>query len=269
LFAAAVVCTLAVAGSARGEMVLYRETFGNDASAGFREAADYGWQCYYGTFGRPVGAYDGTQSPPPVYRHTVTDLPGRPAGLPGINAGATFGTDGGFWAFEQTWPYNAGRLLLFTDEYAINRATWAVSAASWHQGNDNDAEPAESRVAIRIGGQWYASTQVFTGADVPPGAFGSSPSVAHHMLPFTSAAAAWRPLIFDPDVLLQLTLEEQLAAPLPDGDITAFGLYIRQNGSDFQAVDTFQIEAMVIPEPVTAALLGVGLSALLLRRRRH
>jgi hypothetical protein len=249
--------------------VLYRECFGNDllGPTNYRSPADYQWQTVQGGFGLAASVYTGTEVPVPSYHQSVTNEPGRPQDLDNVNAGASFSQANGFYAFGAVYPAYTDRILLFTDEYALDRSVWNVTAVSWRQGNDLDIDPAETRVAVRIAGTWYVSTQAFTSADMPQGQFAASPNAVQHTFLFDTAADAWRPLLFTPAAVLQLTLDEQLAAPLPDGDITAFGLYVWEKGARYNAIDTLQVDGLLVPEPATMATLGAGLG-LLLRRRR-
>jgi len=269
LFTAAVVCALlASCGVASADVVLYRECFGNNnvGPTNYRDPADYGWACYYGGFGLPAEAWTGTEDPVPLHRHLVTNEPGRPQDLDNVSAGASDSQTHGFYAYGDAWPYNADRMLIFTEEFTVERSTYLVTSISWRQGNDNDIDLAENRVVVRIGGAWYATSAVFTNEDVPEGEFGTHANVVHHTLAFSADATAWRPLVFMPGTDFRLTAAEQLDADLPSGDITAFGFYIWQKGANYGAIDTYQIDGATIPEPATAALVALGLAALLRRR---
>lgn len=260
------------AATVHADEVLYRECFGNDSLGllNYRSPADYQWQACHGGFGLATPVYTGTEEPVPTYQQFVTNEAGRPQDLGNVNAGASFSQANGFYAFKAAYPAYTDRVILYTDEYAVNSLDWAVTAFSWQQGTDNDIDQPEARVAVRIAGAWYVSTQTFASDDMPEGQFGAHANVAHHTFAFTTAAAAWRPLLFTPGEALQLTLVESLDTDLPAGDITAFGLYLWQKGARYSAIDTFQIDAApAVPEPGSLALLALGLAPLLRSARRR
>lgn len=54
---------------------------------------------------------------------------------------------------------NGVKYFIWTDEYTVDRSTNEVTQISWYQGNEIKTD--EDRVAIRIGSDWYVSTQTF------------------------------------------------------------------------------------------------------------
>ena len=142
--------------------------------------------------------------------------------------------------------------LLYTDEYPIPSAL-ASSFRWWQQnGGGNDPAPDVYRVAVEIGGQWYASEETFANS-----------VLTWQQRSLDLDGASWRLLDFQPGSELALGN----AATLPNGLITAFGLY-SDGISITHRVDNFGV-LLRIPEPSTMVLLAIGsLVGLLLTSRR-
>ena len=77
----------------------------------------------------------------------------------------------------------------------------------------NNATASTERIVLRVGNQWYASTQTFNDA-------GGNTSWAVNSFVFNTDAASWRVLNTN-----NLTLGSVLAAPLPASNITAIGFF--------------------------------------------
>lgn len=262
-------CAIVLAPATVSANTIYRECFGNpDVGAqAYRDPGLYGWQCHEGGFGRPLTAYTGGARDPDLNYQMITNEPGRPQDAAAVASGPCESQQHGFWTLDNTGADPTWRALVWTDEFTVDRDLWPAGVISWHQAATKvSSHPAESRVALRIDDAWYVTTQIFTAPDVAAGDFDATPGAERRHFLFKTDAEAWRPLDFTPDAKLQLTLETQLADELPDGDITAFGLYVNTNIASYVAMDSFTVAA---PEPGTMALVGAGLGALLVTRRRQ
>jgi hypothetical protein len=154
--------------------------------------------------------------------------------------------------------------LAYTSEYVVDRSAFSISTISFYSNNTSAAD--SFRIALQIGGNWYATDTAFSRNSTTAGSPSNFPSNAElESFAFTDAAASWRALTFASGTSLSLS-GTTLGSNLPGGNITAFGLYSASNVGVLR-FDTFQISATPIPEPSAAGLLLVG-GWLLARRRR-
>jgi hypothetical protein len=255
--------------------VIYRETYGRpDGATGNIGTSVFDWARFnmVGTVANIATSgvsSDGTGKP--------TDLANTPSAGPEA--------DDTFNPYAEGWTYQDGTIWLsMTPEFSFNPSDYVEGsiAFSWYQGNAQIGGVTDQPfyLAIQIDGAWYASATGFTNEPVTSGAnFGLEVGGAEfRSLTYDPAAANWLTLNFDGtyDVETSTATASTLgdmttgAAPVSDltGTITAFGLYRSTNGANAR-FDTFQIDATLIPEPGTVALLSLaGVSLLLFRRRR-
>jgi hypothetical protein len=145
--------------------------------------------------------------------------------------------------------------ILYT-ETTVDRSVFNLTSVTWYTRNNTGAG---SRLALQVGGQWYASSLNFVDAADA----GSIWTLRTDNL----AAETFIPFTFTPGVALDQGITG-LAQALPSGNITAFGLFLSHsttNGNN--RVDGFTLNGTVAPEPTTLGLITAG-STLVLRRRR-
>ena len=233
---------------------IYRENFPN--TVGQTAVSAVGWTALYGNATTNVtSASTGSTG-------TAAMLSGGPsAPTPGANVNAgdpTAQTAKGFVPIMS--PDGAQDFLVYTDEYAIDRAANAPATFQWYAASvyAGDAQ----RLAVRVGGNWYAQATSHA-----PVAIGSTQGIAaaqQVVAPFSTggwvavAAAAGAPL----------TLGTTVGA-LPDGAITAFGIYAELadafgTTAERTYLDTFEVTTT--PEPSTLAAIA-GAAIVLARRR--
>ena len=252
--------------------VLYRETFGRpDPAAGNLSTNLFDWQRFN------AAGTNGSQT-----NGVSSDSTGKPTDLANVNAGAN--SDGTFVAYAEGWSYQDGsQRLSMTPEFSFNPVDYESGSVSfsWYQGAAQLTAPTvadqQGKLALRIGGVWYASVENETnGAGVTGTTFAESAGTVQVSQTFNPAAANWLILNFDgnydptTDVATPSTVALSLGGnPASDlaGPITAFGIYRDATGQNFR-FDTFQIDATPIPEPTTVAGLLIGSVALLGRKRR-
>ena len=238
-------------------MPIYRETFGNTTGSD----QGLGYADWIGYFGPSAALFPDTGS----NRSDIPGIEGASNGVGPINSDLDTDepdnaeTTDGF--VRLLWPPSAGQspAIVYTEEFTVDRDQFAVDTIRWDQA----AFASQSfRVAIEIDGVWYVSDETFTGpTNTSSGTFDTN--AAEMSLDFE--LALWRSLAFTPG--------STLGAPgslvaLPDGDISAFGLY-----GTFSATmwfDTFTIEAASIPTPAAlpAGLAMLGLAAMRWRRMK-
>jgi hypothetical protein len=199
------------------EQVIYRETFpnllGGTNSKGLSEE---GWQAHGGNAAVQVGGASGTD---PV---TISYSDGG-AARAGVNSNPSTGAT----IFGYTYHYGATPnepQLLWTDEYTIGSGVDLI-AAEWQQyntgaktetGDDTDVIPG---LAVQVGGNWYVTNELGTFvAQTPRNALRWFDVVRMDM-----DSATWSLLNFVPSLDLSVG---GLVGTLPDGAITAFGLYV-------------------------------------------
>lgn len=257
--------------------IIYRETFGNDTGANASQATLSDWALHTGS----TGSYNmGPQ---------ISNGPGKVGDVDNVNAGPTISQTNGY--FYHASATETPPALFWTPEYSFDPADYEAGSIqfSWYQGNISASDAAQ--LAIRIGSQWYASTQTFTNAAVsaggnfPLGDDNGNGGVAHggelKTLTFSPTAASWALLNFSGTYNTAtnagtnsgagLSLGSVLEADLPSGVIDAFGWYFNSPSTNIKRLDTMTIQATAIPEPSTLALAGFGLAMLggwLSHRRR-
>ena len=155
------------------------------------------------------------------------------------------------------------RVLMWTDEYAVDRDLNSITSIQYQQGNSSNADA--TRVAIRIGTNWYVSTTETSNNWPTTGGsglfFGNALNVT---LPFSTAASAWSNLTFTPGT--SLAIGAALVDERPSGNITALGLYTA-SVTNLIRFDNFTINANPIPEPTAFAALSAAVLVVLRRRR--
>lgn len=245
----------------QGADVIYRETFGRtNGSTGNLNPSIFGWQHFLASGSAETGG-----------NGISADGTGKPIDVANVNAGPN--RDGDFSAQPEGWHYLDGtRRMSFTPEYQLNLADVVGSLTfSWYQGNAQIL--AGTHLILRLGSTWYVSAAGKTNtAAVTAGAnFGLETGGAGLMsVVFDPAAANWNLLNFDGDfdhvslTRTASTLGAPTAGATPGADlagtITAFGLWRPRDNTGFgnSRFDTFTLEATLVPEPTTFALLVVG-----------
>lgn len=115
-------------------------------------------------------------------------------------------------------------------------------------------------MALRIGTQWFASTSLGTSS---VGTTADFDSTAGQLSLNDFTLSNWTRINFTAGSTLGLGTGVDTNLELPDGDVTAFGVY--RTGGVVSRFDSFVIS---IPEPSGAMLLGATGFLVLLRRRR-
>jgi len=252
--------------------VIYRENFGNpyphdQMNPHYIKLGDRGWQAHYGATG--TLAYDmsggmGTRVPPGVYYTTyIPNINGRPTNQSNVNAGYSPSDSVGHVSFDVVYPKNGTDVIIWTDEYTVDTSSWNISEVSWYQAECyNDA----SHLAVRIGQNWYVSVQTWSVPGGNPIRFFDPDVSSKCTFVWTTEADKWRELNFVPGS--SLVLGDVLDSELPQGDITAFGVFVEQERKvcAWTQIDTFTILGTPVPEPTSLVLLG--LTSLFLWRRR-
>jgi hypothetical protein len=109
------------------------------------------------------------------------------------------------------------------------------------------------QIAVKVGGSWYVSQEVFNN---------SSAGVWQHGISLDVQSAAWNNLTFVPGA----TLVEGTAAGALSGTVQAVGLFDASAGDGGKVrIDNFTVET--IPEPATAGLFAISAGLVMLLRR--
>jgi hypothetical protein len=282
LFAGAVVAALF--SPAAEAALLYRETFGRPGppAATGNLAVHTGWDWIRFNVSGSVNTGNGVNGTDDGAPTNVANTASA-----GPNNDATTGAYARGWVFMDG-STTAGQKLAMTTEHSVDPSLYVPGSLtfSWWQGNNytnSDGSPGAAglnamKVAVRVGGQWYASNAVFLNTDVTGGSLFPTGAQLQTMT-FDPAAANWTVLNFDGNYdpstdagtasTVALTLGGPAGANLA-GPITAFGLYRDIIGRNAR-FDSFTIEGTPIPEPATLALAALGMAGALasLRRRSH
>jgi hypothetical protein len=232
--------------------ILYRETFWNDDPNNNAPLSDAAW------FGFNAGGN-------PFANFILSNSIGKPVGLSNVNAGPddpSPAKDVGLLA-----AFNGGNTFFgYTEEFSINLATTNISNFSWYQGHSSGS--ASMRVAVRIGGQWYATSSTYTNS-----ALGSASNFQNadpggaeeKIFTFSQTASEWQILNFTQGTTL--SLGSVLSSDLPTGIIDAFGFYADNGGNFTFRADNLTIEggsgsggnnAPVVANPIPDQSATVG-----------
>ena len=131
-----------------GPVVLYRETFGAPSGADVVSTV-FDWQSFESNGVARTAAN--------INRSDTA--PGRPADAVNTTSGGPH-FDGSFTAFAPGGHYlQPARRLSFTPEFSFNPADFGSITFSWYQLNA--ASTRGTRLAIRVGSQWYVHAAVW------------------------------------------------------------------------------------------------------------
>ncbi len=159
-----------------------------------------------------------------------------------------------------------GNYVTYEGGLNINPANGALNI-SW-QHHANVTGNAETRLLLRVDGQWVATTQIFT-----PMAIGAldvfnninNAGAYTRSFAYTLAASSWFDVTLAPDSELSISSTAR-TTDLSNAPITAIGFYYVASGNVSTRIDTLLVDQ--IPEPHLTALLLVGGFGLVARRRR-
>lgn len=246
---------------------IYREVFGNTSGGANALLSSVGWSGAYG----PTAIDSSSPSP---NNFGISSALGDPNNLDNINAGGPALSTANGLLFTSGTGASTNNWIAYTTGYTVDTTLTPINDISFYAGsaaNGTFGIPG-FRIAVEIGGNWYASTAVLANTVAVSSAANFNSQAQQLTFNWTTAASAWDSLTFVPGT--SLVLGSTLTSDLPGGNITAFGLYSDQEpgttgpGNATRRVDTFQIDT-VVPEPgsVVLGLLGVG-ALLGLRRSR-
>jgi hypothetical protein len=276
---------LAAFAPAASAATIYRETFGRPTAGAANILGNiFDWPLYRTT---SAGANSRILTSAAAGQGGVSGnaASGKPTNVENINAGTNEdGTTGayprGIYFFSNTTGDDAaGPKFAWTPEYTFNPGDYTNLTFSWYQGDA--ATTSELRLAIRVGGQWYASATAYANTAAGIGGIGTFNANAQLMsLVYSPAAANWLTFAFDgtydtttdtgTDSTVALALGAAPGSNL-SGPITAFGLLGANDFGQIRRFDTFQIDGdSVVPEPSSVMLaisVLVGLLGAPLRRK--
>jgi len=255
----AALAVFALTASATQAQVLYRQTYGTTSNNS--SFSNVGWTV---ATGATATNYTSTFNTADGLGGWLNNSGGTPQNLPNVNTGGTSASESlGLAVVSLTNSSN--RLgMLYTTQFSLNPADYAGLTFSWNQGNASTN--IAYRVAIQIGGSWYASSQSFANTTAVGSVANFATQSEAKSFAFSNLAASW--LALDFTLGSELELGSALSSNLPTGNITGFGIYMASSSGATARMDTFTITA--VPEPTTSAmlLLGAAGSLLISRKRR-
>ena len=237
---------------------IYREVFGTSGVNSLLSTV--GWVGAYGA----TATDSGTVS---TSNFGLSSAVGSPTSLDNINAGgsATSTSTGFLYTSGGTWA--TANWIAYQSSYTVDTTANSINDISIYCGSAvNGATIPGFRIAVQIGGSWYASTAVLANTTSVSSAGNFAAGAQKETFTWTTAASAWDNLTFVPGT--SLALGSTLSSSLPSGNITAFGLYSDAiTGGSTRRVDTPQIDATAVPEPSSVALVLSGVGILMGFRR--
>jgi PEP-CTERM motif len=251
------------------QVPIYREVFGNN-TAGNLNLTTVGWSGNWG----PT-ATDSTGGGMLANNFGVSAALGSPQNLENINAGGPSLSQANGLLFTSGGTAATMNWIAYTTGYTVDPIATPIQDISFYAGSSANGTFGIPgfRIAVEIGGNWYASTSVLANpiAVTSAGNFhlGAGSGGAQQVtFNWTTAASAWDSLTFVPGT--SLVLGSTLLSDLPASNITAFGVY-----SDAEAgtgatrrLDTYQIDTVPEPSSVVLGLFGVGVLMGLRRSRK-
>lgn len=242
-------CTLfatAIPGSLLAQSVIYEELFTTSSDV---STSTFGW------VGHRLGTGDLLASVPGGAFPTNAYIGGGASSSPGDTGNGYL-----FFSASGNVPF-----LAWTDEFSFDPAGYSdISVEFWMR---NNSSASAARVAVQIGGSWFASDTSFSTS------LGSG-TWAQQNLDFSFTGSAWRDMTFDGTSSASSTVGLSVAgtarsSDLPSGSISAFGIFVESTSSAQFRLDPFRISGTAVPESSTFALIGglLAICALRLRRR--
>lgn len=267
VFAGAILLSMQVT---HAQVPIYREVFGNTAGGANANLSTVGWSGAWGPTAIDANNF-GSTSP---NNFGVSSALGRPNNLDNINAGGPSVSMLNGLVFTSGTGASLNNWIAYTTGYTVDTTLTPIQDISFYAGSSANGTfgiPG-ARIAVQIGGNWYASTQVLsnTVAVATAGVFNTGAQQV--TFNWTTDASAWDSLSFTPGTTL--ALGSTLASPLPGGNVTGFGLYSDQEpgiagpGNATRRFDTFQIDPVPEPSSVVLVLSGVGVLMSLRRSRK-
>jgi len=156
----------------------------------------------------------------------ISTLDGQPsAGLAGVTGNIGYETcfcddDLGhvfLWTGAKTTEY-----ALMYEDVTIDRSQMEITRVNWYVGVNPSGEAtfwqSESRFMLKIGGQWYATTDIY----LPQSGEENTWEQVQHT--FSTEGADWVPVSAEANAPLELG--DPLSASLPSGNIEGVGFYL-------------------------------------------
>ncbi|MCX7427865.1 MAG: dockerin type I domain-containing protein [Planctomycetia bacterium] len=208
---------------------IYREIFPNTTGSpvGLNTC---GWIAHGGANAALVGKLNGTDAV------NVAGSDGAPP-QPAINSNAATTDTVSGYTFHTTSMVPAGQpQIVWTSEYVVDEA-WDLTEVRWEQLLNNAS--LTPSFAVQVGTNWFVTDQTGTIESTDP---------LFDVVSLDLTTATWSALDFRHGQAL--TVGAPVAA-LPEGDITAFGLFIEQNPADaflrFDNITLLARKAAAIP----------------------
>lgn len=254
--------TFAAASPAEGT-VIYRQNFGytgNTPGSGTErsELSTVGWknlvqQTNYNT--TPATSY-GISDTVNEYYAGVRNSQGSPIDLPNVgtpaeSASNVYGVATLYRADAQSF-----KALMYADHFSINLQDWRLDDISWRSATTDASTGNILRAAIRIDGDWYISSSIF------------SPLLQNNKMENFSISAEARSAVMGvvnwytlSAVMGNAFVEGTTPTLLPtSGVIDAFGMYATTANANGHTLmfDSYTIAATAIPEAGSIAMFGIG-----------
>lgn len=273
-----VVCTGLEISQPAQATVIYREVFGRNDNKTLEYYDLVDWNAnYVSSTGATMQGTTNTNTKLAFQLHTAN---GWTTDLPNVNAGTAISESFGYAGRLNTISNpNGHRSAVWTEEYVVDRSVWAIDTISFYS-NNSDAVDENVRILVAVDSLntpgnltddvWLVSSETFNSSGGSPTNW--STNKVQHVLNFSTLSTAWQSLTFNPLYGSGTSAGTNLGSPgiataFPDGNITAFGLYMPPSNSIIR-FDTYQIDAHAVPEPASASLLILGLVGLGRFRRR-
>lgn len=222
---------------------LYEQDFINNSGAN-AAVNTVGWNAYLGSTATVKSADAGGGS---VDRIGISYLAGNP------------NTSNGYLYTANT--LSANQIFAMTATFT----SIAPTTITWREGNSSTG--ISVRLMVQVGGNWFATDQTFSNAVAYSTAADFSNSSSADVMKsfsFTTTASSWRNVTLVPGSTL--SLGAVLSTDLVSSSITGIGFFV-QSPSTLNVASRLDT-LVIVPEPQTPILLGLGF-ALLLFGRHH